>query len=206
MSLNLHRLTIPSLAVIAICVTAVIAGWSLDTKLQSKSKTLAKSRTRNTVVELEQITIANKEIKDKEAFSGGDDWLETLQFRVRNVSTKPITYLELNINFPETRSETSAMSSYVLRFGHKTPNQSLQKNLPLYIPVAATFDIRCSETYSSIKQFVEARKAMKNITQAELEVGWVMFEDKTAWAAGNFYKPDPTNPNRYINVGDTPSH
>ena len=45
---------------------------------------------------------------------------------------------------------------------------------------------------------------MSNICKLELEIGFVIFADKTAWVAGEYKVQDPNDPDRYIPVGPIP--
>lgn len=63
--------------------------------------------------------------------------------------------------------------------------------------------IDVANDYNQLEKFIRVRHSMKDIRKVELEVGFIVFEDGTAWAAGDFLQPDPNNPRRYINVGRT---
>lgn len=55
-----------------------------------------------------------------------------------------------------------------------------------------------------IYKFVNERQPIESIQKVELEIGFIVFEDKTAWTAGNFLRQDPNDPNRYNNIGSQP--
>jgi hypothetical protein len=42
------------------------------------------------------------------------------------------------------------------------------------------------------------------IQKVELEIGFIIFEDKTDWTAGSFLRQDPNNPDRYNPIGSEP--
>ncbi len=63
--------------------------------------------------------------------------------------------------------------------------------------------IDVANDYNRLEKFIRLRHAMKDIRKVELEIGFIGFEDGTAWAAGDFLRPDPNYPRRYINVGPT---
>jgi hypothetical protein len=190
---------------IVACATATLAGWAFEFQLGPSKKVMAQSFTRNAVVEFDEIFAGTKRVKLNEAFDAPDDWLSNVVLRVKNTSKKPIVYLEVNINFPETRA-SGAMMSYVMRFGQKPGIKGQDFANPLLIPALSTYDVRLSNFYPQIKQFVENRTELKNLSRQELEIGFVVFEDKTAWAAGDFFTQDPKDPTRYHNVGDKPAN
>lgn len=53
------------------------------------------------VLEIVDIKVDGKSIQIGQPFAAGEDWLDTLTFRVRNVSGKTITVLGFGVGFPE---------------------------------------------------------------------------------------------------------
>jgi hypothetical protein len=53
------------------------------------------------VLEVVDITVNGKSVTTGHAFTGGEDWLDTLSFRVRNISGKTITLFSFGVAFPE---------------------------------------------------------------------------------------------------------
>jgi hypothetical protein len=53
------------------------------------------------VLEIVDIKVNGKSIQAGEPFAAGEDWLDTLTFRIRNVSGKTITVLGFGVGFPE---------------------------------------------------------------------------------------------------------
>jgi len=53
------------------------------------------------VLEIVDIKVNGKSIQTGQPFAAGEDWLDTLTFRVRNVSGKTITVIGFGVAFPE---------------------------------------------------------------------------------------------------------
>ena len=53
------------------------------------------------VLEIVDIKVNGKSIEIGQLFAADEDWLDTLTFRVRNVSGKTITVLGFGVGFPE---------------------------------------------------------------------------------------------------------
>lgn len=53
------------------------------------------------VLEIVDVTVAGKSITLGQPFAANDDWLDTLTFRVRNVSGKPIKLFGFGVAFPD---------------------------------------------------------------------------------------------------------
>ena len=193
-------------SLLVICGTASVAGWSLNLSLgQSRGKAIGKTFTRNSVVEFEEIKASGKPLKFDERFDGNDDWIPTIGFKAKNISNKPIVYLAVNINFPETRATLGAMMSFPIEFGQKPDSAFPSQAAPMVLLPNDTVEINLQDHYPRIKSFIERRLTLKDIRQVDLEVNFVVFDDKTGWSAGNYYRQDSVNPDRYINIGDKPN-
>lgn len=193
-------------SVLVICATVSGAGWSLDLHLlQGRGKAIGKTFTRNSVVEFQEIKVLGKPVKFDEPFDGSDEWLPTILFKAKNISNKPIVFLSVNVNFPETRAAVGAMMSYPIEFGQRPGSKLPSRSDPMVLLPTDTLEIKLQDRYPKIKAFIERRLAIKDIRRADLEVGFVIFDDGTGWGAGNFYRQDPSDPDRYINTGDKPT-
>lgn len=188
-------------SLLVICATVSVAGLSLG----QGGKAIGKTFTRNSVVEFEEIKVSGKTVKFNERFDGSDDWIPTVGFKAKNISNKPIVYLAVNVNFPETRATLGAMMSYPIEFGQKPDSTFSSRGEPMVLLPNDAVEINLQDHYPRIKAFIERRLTVKDIHQADLEVSFVIFDDKTGWSAGNYYRQDSANPDRYINIGDKPN-
>jgi hypothetical protein len=146
------------------------------------------------------VKAANKSIALGEKFDGGDDWLKDASVRVKNISDKDIIYIEIDFNFPETRTSGNEMS-YRLKMGHRP--EAHDTNPPLMLKrndeALLTLD---QEKYDQLLRFVGERHPISAIRRAVIRIGFVIFADGTAWSGGLFHRRDPNNPNRYVPVND----
>ncbi|MGH9932544.1 MAG: hypothetical protein ACREA9_25350, partial [Pyrinomonadaceae bacterium] len=107
-----------------VCMVVLILIWYLNfgvskTAAQSQDKTLEKLESyANEPLRIVEVKAANKSIRLGEGFSAGEDWLKNASFTVKNLTDKDIIYIEIDINFPETKSSGNEMS-YRLKFGHR---------------------------------------------------------------------------------------
>jgi hypothetical protein len=189
------------------CAATSVAAWSLNAHSvpgQGREKTIDKAFTRNEVVEFSEIKVSQKSVEAGKKFDEDDEWLHKVLLRVKNISDKPIVFLEVAVDFPETTATGSVMS-YPLRFGQMPGSKIPQKRDPIFMMPGDTLQVSLDKDYTKIKSFVEHRHPITGIRKAELSVGFVVFADKTGWAAGNYYRQDPNNPDHYINIGDKPA-
>ena len=140
----------------------------------------------------------------KEQFDESDDWPKRLSFEVESIAAKPIVYLEVNLNFPETKSSGSMMS-YPIKLGVRPDVQTSVTGEPLLLMPGEKLNFNVSEHYERLEHFISGRHSMNQIRRAQIEIGFIIFQDGTAWA-GDFMRPDPAKPGRYIPVGRSPQN
>jgi hypothetical protein len=200
---RLIRLTI----FVSLCSASLLTGWFLSaylTAAQGRGKIIDKAFTRSAaVVEISEVRVSQKQVQLGKSFDEDDEWLNKVALKVKNISRKPIVYLQINLNFPETRGPASMMS-YPLVFGQMPGSKFPQRKDPMFMLPGDTIEIPLDKEYTRIKSFIEHRQPITNICKTELEIGFVVFADKTAWAAGDFLRQDPNDADHYINIGDRP--
>lgn len=170
-----------------------------DMSAQNSEKSLTKTESYdNEPLRIVEVKAANKSVKLGEKFEGDDDWIKNASIRVKNVSDKAIIYIEIDFNFPETKTSGNEMS-YRLKLGHRPgahdPNPPLQ--LKTGDETVLSLD---GERYDQLVRFLEQRHPMSGIRKAIIRIGFVVFADGTGWSGGLFHRRDPNNPNRYIPV------
>jgi hypothetical protein len=185
---------------IALIVGTVITSQPITvgaTSQQDERKSLEQAFDGNPQLRVTKIKTGPHIRKFKEAFDESDDWAKRLSLEVESVATKPITFLSVNLNFPETKVSGSMMSFPVevgIRQGHPSTT-------PLKLMPGEKFELSVGDNYERLEQFIGKRHSMHQIHKMQVEIGFIIFEDGTAWAAGDFLRPDPNNPTHYINVG-----
>lgn len=147
-------------------------------------------------VKIVNIAAASNPVKLDEKFNGGPDWLRGTQIRLKNESDKEIVYIQLQFNFPETKSS-----------GHEMSFRSQLGNMPgmpvLYSPLSLKpgedFLFSFSqEEYQNLIDFVGYRTSISKLSRTDLKIGFVVFADSTAWGTGLRYKPNPNKRESWI--------
>src|SRR6266498_2466966 len=106
---------------IGICAAVSVMAWSLSghfARGQAKERVIKKAFTRNEVVEFSETKVSQKDVEPGKGFDADDEWLNKVFVKVRNISNKPIVFLEVGFDFPETKATGSEMS-YRVAFGQK---------------------------------------------------------------------------------------
>jgi len=141
---------------------------------------------------------AKKEIKFGEKFVGDNDWLKGAKFRLKNTTGKKIVFIELDVDFPETRV-SGAEVSYRINLG-RIPNLN-HSAAPLSVLPGGEAEADIDEKrYGNLVKLVQESHPVSDISRARVQVGFVVFEDATAWSAGAFYRQDAENPKRWLPI------
>lgn len=145
------------------------------------------------------ITVSDVKLRENavnlnKLFDGDDEWIRDISFKIKNRSTKNITYVGLNLVFSDTSSGDPGMVRQ-LRFGKRTEGSgSGPANQPLLLKPGDLLDVSIPAQYQSLKKFIEMKKQVKSINKVTISVYLVLFEDGMKWDVGNFYLPDASEP------------
>ena len=126
------------------------------------------------------------------------DWLMGLSFEVTNRSTKTITYISLDLTFPETAERGNEMT-FLLSYGrHSVFTQVGRANEPRIRP-GETLLITLDEVrFSNLKRSIESRLPIDGLTRMNVSGYSVSFDDETVWSLGQNMRRDPSDPKRMI--------
>ena len=192
-----------TLAVLGVCLFVFSRTDMHGAGGQAGQKFIEKAFSRNDVVEFSEIKVSQKAVEPGKEFNEDNDWLNKTVLKVKNISKKPIVFLEVALDFPETLATGSEMS-YRVTFGKMPGSRFQQKNDPIFMLQGDSFEIPLDQHYAKLKSFVEQRHPISKIGKLDLRINFVIFADRTGWAAGDFLKQDPNDPDHYINIGDKP--
>lgn len=155
----------------------------------------------NDPVKIKEMKVGAIGRRFEEDFDDSDDWLKKLSLEIKNDWTKPIVYLLVSLDFPETRSSGNEMRFYVYS-GNEPGRPAKRENI--YVAPGDKIIINMAERYDWLTQFLQTRHSMSQIHRVEIKITRAVFDDKTAWGEGEFFVPDPYKPGRYNNVGTNP--
>lgn len=166
-------------------------------KLQEAEKVVKLAYSRKPQLKISNLKTGQKAREFDESFVEAEDWLKNLSFQLENVSGKSIVHLVVNINFPETKA-TGSMMSYGITFGQRPGSKIRHKPEPMLLKPNEILEVSLNNEYEKIVKFINSRQSIGSIREAQLEIDFIVFEDKIAWSSGSFMRQDPSNPNRYI--------
>lgn len=188
-------------AVVLGCLIGVaVNNLITDVHAQNEGKVVELSYSSKPQLKFSDAKTGQNERKFGESFSEDEDWIKKLSFKLENVSGKSIVYLEIHVNFPETRT-TGNMMSYRMSFGRRPRMPFFQKNEAMNLKSGEILDVALSGEFERISKFVNFRQPIGTIKKIQLGIEFLVFEDGIAWGAGEFYRQDPDNPRRYHPIG-----
>jgi hypothetical protein len=165
--------------------------------IQSAEKSIQRLESyKNEPLRVIEVKAAQKTVKLGEKFTGNEDWLKDSSLTLRNVSGKPIVFIEIDLNLPETKTSGNEMS-FPLKLGQRPGGYSKSPPMLLNAGDEVTFTLN-AQKYEELLRFVETRHPISQITQAVISIGFVIFSDGTAWSGGTWYRRDSKDVNRYV--------
>lgn len=170
---------------------------------QNRDREIQQARTETNVpVEITEIKVREKAVHLKEKFIEDNDWIKKTAFKLKNKYTKTITFVNINIDFPET--ETSGiMMQRQLNLGRHPVDGRPTDPLPLNLTPGESLEVLLAPEFDDIKRMIERRHApIDVISKILFRIQDIGFDDGTVYAAGAFYKrnPDPNSPRKWIQI------
>lgn len=125
-----------------------------------------------------------------------EDWLDSLEFSLTNKSPKHITYIHLELQFPDTEVNGLLMVYRELAVGvpPKLSGDQLRYGEPLDLSPGNTFTFALStKDLQQIKDFLALRKfELFDLSSVVVQVLTVVFDDETKWTlGGSYFRPNP---------------
>jgi hypothetical protein len=203
-----------SLVILNLGLLVCLSGWTSVTA-QNNKKTVIRRLTvvkypvelsfklKGEPLESNEAVLFDQAIRTNE-FDADADWLKDFTISLKNTSGKTITYIVLNLMFPEvTKNGATALHQVFLGIhpDHKfaRPELRLAPNEVLDIPLAPRYD--------AIKRLVKTVGpdfAIENLSKVEVAFQAALLDDETLFETGTWYRrnPDPNDPRRWIVIKD----
>lgn len=190
-----YRLTF-ALLLAAAGMVFLVKGFSAGAG-QAQGKLVDQQRFENEPAEVVEVKAKGKPVKMGKRFDDDDEWIKGVAWTVKNTSPKPITYMAVSLDFPETKSTGNVMT-FTLRYGQNLRAPVLSGE-PIHLMPGDTMSVALSDLkYEELQKFIELRHPVKSLREVSLRIFEVRFEDGTVWSGGSFFRPDPNNPRKLI--------
>jgi len=203
----LHKRVTVALILANLCVlTLYVSGWSRATLRPAARQNMGRAVVRELPLDNEPVEIGDLKVKGKpfklgDRFINGEDtWLKEVVFKVKNKSKKPITYVRLDLTFPETTATGNVLFHQVF-LGRRPDIPSLRSNKPLMLAPHESMDVSLAPEFDQVKRMIEFRhSAVGTINEVVVRLGEAMFEDGTLYSGGALFRrnPDPSSPRKWV--------
>ena len=136
-----------------------------------------------------------------EEFDGDAHWLRDLTLKVKNKSEKTITYIVLDLTFPQTATNDNRRVGLHQVFLGVDPERKFIRP-EIHLAPNESIDIPLTARHDDIKKLVESRLSIDNITEMEIRIHQVLFDDGTLFETGALYRrnPDQNDPRKWIKI------
>lgn len=137
-------------------------------------------------------------------FDADGDWLKDLTIKIRNTSGKTITWMLLNLHFPEvTKDGATALHQIFLGVDPDVPFSRPELRL---LP-NQTLEIPLNGIYDDIKHLVNvigSGTPIQSVSKLLVEFHGALFDDETRFEAGTTYRRNstPGDPQKWIKIND----
>lgn len=137
-------------------------------------------------------------------FDADGDWLKDLTIKIKNTSGKTITWMLLNLHFPEvTKDGATALHQIFLGVDPDVPFSRPELRL---LP-NQTLEIPLNGIYDDIKHLVNvigSGTPIQSVSKLLVEFHGALFDDETRFEAGTTYRRNstPGDPQKWIKIND----
>jgi len=133
-------------------------------------------------------------------FEADADWLNHLTIKIKNTSGKTITWMLVNLLFPEvTKDGSVALHQFFLGVDPDAPFARPE----LRVAPNEAFEIPLSTKYEDLRHLVNvigSGMAIENVPKVEVEFHAALFDDETRFEIGLWYRRDPNDPHKWIRI------
>jgi hypothetical protein len=143
-------------------------------------------------VEILSIKLNGKEVQPGEKIEGGDDWLKGLSFTLKNISDRPIAYVNIGLRFPQPRGFVVYSLNYGVDYAR---GETRGANSPPAIQPGKTLHLMLTkEKYSSFQSVLARGGASSSFDTAPYYIEIICFEDEpdVIWEGGYLKRRDPS--------------
>lgn len=126
-----------------------------------------------------EISVGGQSVTPGRPFVAGADWRRGLTLRVKNISSKPIVFVQISFSMPEARYRAGGLG-FSFRYGDSRPEGEGRpadaKTLPPGEEAVLGF---ADDEYEANRKFVEQLSGLTEITRVRMGTAHVTFADGT---------------------------
>jgi hypothetical protein len=142
-------------------------------------------------VEILSIKLNGKIVQPGEKIQGDDEWLQGLSFTLKNISDKPIAYIDVGLRFPQPQGFVVYILAYGVDFSR---GEQRRESSPAAIQPGETLDLALTkEKYPMFQRILALGGASRSFDTAPYFVDRICFENEpdVIWEGGMLKRRDP---------------
>lgn len=157
---------------------------------------------RQSPVAVVAVGVAGKAVEPGRPFEAEDDWLLGLTFTVKNVSDRPVSFVDISLRLPLAAGLKHRWTSFVgpVRYGcwpDFQPCYTDASGSSAEIKPGETRDVVLRMTPENLASMLARLGVATPVESAEYDIDAVFFDAETRWSRGLLFRRDPSEPNSY---------
>jgi hypothetical protein len=184
------------LATLIVCATTLVFSQTQNKTVEWSSQHIGSNNERAAQglqilqriegIEIEGIAVGDKSITIGQPFSADDDWLKSLEVRVKNISGRQVTLIQITLTLPELeRTSPYVVFCYGCALAEKEKGVKPDETVALRM-LGGSF-------YDWVKDRAAEKGGISRISKAEIDHMIVHLLDGTHWMSGCIKTADPKN-------------
>src|SRR5687767_9518115 len=180
-------------AAILLCALACAEGQARQTG-RRVIRQAAVEAGRQSPVEVVSVSVGGRAVEPGRPFAAGDDWLLGLTFTVKNVSDRPVSFVDISLRLPTAAGNKHSSTSFVgpVRYG-------CWPGFPCYTDAAGssaeilpgeTRDVAVRIVPKGFAALLARLGAATPVESAEYDIDAVFFDADTRWSRGLLFRRD----------------
>lgn len=141
----------------------------------------------NEPIELTDLKLGGNPVRMSQGIDAAPDWLNGLEWKIKNISKKNILTIDLYLIFPTIQVRTGTMFVYPMRYGYDPKLPPNYDNSGFKEPLKPGESVKfvISDTiFTSLKPLLESKIPLVDIRHLRIRFELIVFEDDTAWSIG----------------------
>lgn len=141
----------------------------------------------NEPIELTDLRIGGKPVLLNQGIEVGTDWLNGLEWKIKNISKKNILTVDLYLIFPDIEVRGGKRFVYPMHYGYDSKLPANYGNSMVTEPMRPNdvVSFTVSDTnFMSIKPLIESEIPLPDLRHLRIRFELIVFDDDTAWAIG----------------------
>lgn len=155
-------------------------------------------------LEITEIKVKGIERKAGESFAEDGEWFNDTTFKLTNTYSKPIVYLQINVNFPDVVSKKvpGAILQHQILLG-RHPEYKSDERPELLIMPGNSIEVSFASEYERISRMIAHMKtSINNINKIVIRLSEAAFNDDTLYSGGRMHErnPDPNGRPKWLQI------